>query len=305
MALLKGTNPECDEAPVEMVRWDVRRVRRGVFLRERIEVSVHRATDPAVERGWGLADFLPVDIEKTPLTTDDCESLILATGTGDDIEVALAKVEWLVKATTPDVFAYVVDRLKGRLAQVRADRDRFAATIQEMKAIEELTFAGCKKIVQERDEAMAEAAALRDALRLAENSVRDCVVKGFRATWIRSADGETIKRGDNAFLGTDPECRLILIDCAEAICAENLRVVGLPEGVPVYAKRDNARAWKRSQRNPISSPVGSGAPAVPAMPTATASPSGIGDGADTAAGDGTLLGFLGQGAGEPEGGVRP
>ena len=62
-------------------------------------------------------------------------------------------------------------------------------------------------------------------------------------------------------------------------------------GVPVFAKRDNARAWKRSQRNPISSPVGSGAPAVPAMPTA--SPSGIGDGADTAAGEADLLDFIG------------
>ena len=110
---------------------------------------------------------------------------------------------------------------------------------------------------------------------------------------IVSADGETIERGHNCFLGTDPERTLKLIDCAEAICAESLRVVGLPEGVPVFAKRENARAWKRSQRNPISSPPVSGAPDVPAMPTA--SPGGTGDVAGTSAGEADLLNFQGVG----------
>lgn len=287
MALLNGTNPECDKAPRPMVRWNVQRVRRGLFRRERVEAWVESGFEPG-SAGSGVVLWHGTLIRQ--LSPEQIEELLIATGRDTDPEVVLAKVKWLIKSTTPNVFAYVVDLLKGRLETARADRDSFAATIQELRHNIDLWVVANKRIEQERDEARAEVSDTLARLRSAERSVRDCIAQGYRATSIRSADGETIERGDNAFLGTDPERRLILIDCAEAICAENLRVVGLPVGVPVFAKRDNARAWKRSQRIPISSPP-TGAPAVPAMPTA--SPNGTGDGADTAAGEADLLDFIG------------
>lgn len=286
MALLKGTNPECDEARGTMVRWNVTRVRRGLFRRERIEVSVELGfvIGPSMIM-WKRPDDLP-----HALTTGVIQELVLLTGHDEDADVVVAKVEWLICNTSPKVLFFVVDLLKGQLETARADRDRLAETIQELRHKIDVMVVARKGIEQERDEARAEVAKLFESLTFAKYQVRDCVAQGLCSTWISSADGETIERGDNVFLGTDPERRLLLIDCAEAICAENLRVVGLPEGVPVFAKRDNARAWKRSQRAPISSPP-SGAPAVPAMPTA--SPSGIGDGADTAAGEADLLDFIG------------
>lgn len=302
MALLEGTNPECDKAPRPMVRWNVQRVRRGLFRRERVEAWVESGFEPDGDC-IGFVIWHGTLIRQ--LSPEQIEELLIATGRDTDPEVVLAKVKWLIKSTTPNVFAYVVDLLKGRLETARADRDRFAETIQELRHNIDLMVVASKRseqerdweikkserLVRERDEARSDASRLATLLKVAEVTAADAIANGYRSTAIVSADGETIERGDNCFLGTEPERRLILIDCAEAICAENLRVVVLPEGVPVYSKRDNARAWKRSQRNPISSPVGSGAPAVPAMPTASSN--GNEDGADTAAGEADLLDFIG------------
>lgn len=297
MALLKGTNPECEATWVPMVRWNVKRVRRGLFRRDRIEVSVERLAPTWKGDVWITLD--PVRGEWP--TEAEQETLLALTMRDSASEVVLAKLAHLVRVN-PQSVAFVVDSLRGRLDQARKDRDRFAETIGEMNRIQELMVVSSKRIEQERDWETKKSARLLEVksksiaeleglLNDANACLKEFADKGYRATSIRADDGETIERGDNVFLGTDPERRLLLIDCAEAICAENLRVVGLPEGVPVFAKRDNARAWKRSQRNPISSPVGSGAPAVPAMPTA--SPNGNGDGADTAAGEADLLDFIG------------
>lgn len=286
MALLKGTNPECDRPSCTMVRWNVKRVRRGIFRRESIEVTAERGIDFTAPSGWVRI----IDAESPSMAPDEIQSLLLATGHDDDARTVMAKLGWLLMNVSSKVMFFAIDRLTRRLAKAEGDRDRFAATIGDLERTQHAMVMESHRVKQELDAARPEIAGLRDALRLAQQSVRDCVAKGYRATSIRSADGDSIERGDNAFLGTDPERRLILIDCAEAICAENLRVVGLPDGVPVFAKRDNARAWKRSQRIPISSPP-TGAPAVPAMPTA--SPNGTGDGADTAAGEADLLDFIG------------
>lgn len=279
MALLKGRNPECDEAPRSMVRWNVQRVRRGLFRRERIEVSVDRLVPTPHGDAWIAIDPSQGEL----LTSEEKESLVSLTVHDLVSEVVLAKLAYLVRGS-PQSVGFVVDILRCRLHKAIAARVDLELTVKSMTKAR-------KQIEQERDEAKAEVVKLASQLSIAEIGIRECVRLGYRATSIASADGETIERGDNAFLGTDPERRLILIDCAEAICAESRRVVSLPDGVPVFAKRDNARAWKRSQRNPISSPVGSGAPAVPAMPTD--SPGGTGDGAGTAAGEADLLSFIG------------
>ena len=84
------------------------------------------------------------------LSPEQIEELLIATGRDTDPEVVLAKVKWLIKSTTPNVFAYVVDLLKGRLETARADRDSFAATIQELRHNIDLWVVANKRIEQER-----------------------------------------------------------------------------------------------------------------------------------------------------------
>lgn len=141
-----------------------------------------------------------------------------------------------------------------------------------------------------------EIAELRGRLAIAKRGVKECIAQGYVATSLNSADGVTIERGDNAFLGSDPERRLILIDCREAIEALSLKVIGLPDGVPVFSRRDLARAWKRAQETPTAPPAPSDAGAAPAVRHADASVGGTADGtgAGALAADVPLFGGAGS-----------
>lgn len=66
-------------------------------------------------------------------------------------------------------------------------------------------------------------------------------------------DGAWVTRGDRVYLGTAPEDILFVVDRLEAIDRETGVVFQLDEAQAVFAKRENARAWKRAQRNPSSS----------------------------------------------------
>jgi len=66
-------------------------------------------------------------------------------------------------------------------------------------------------------------------------------------------DGAWVTRGDRVYLGTAPEDILFVVDRLEAIDRETGVVFQLDEAQAVFAKRENARAWKRAHRNPSSS----------------------------------------------------
>ena len=67
---------------------------------------------------------------------------------------------------------------------------------------------------------------------------------------VKTADGHTVERGDRVYFGSRPKEHAFVIDPDHAIDPASGRIVGLSDGDPIFAKRDNARAWRRAQRNP-------------------------------------------------------
>jgi len=74
---------------------------------------------------------------------------------------------------------------------------------------------------------------------------------------VKTADGHAVERGDRVYFGSRPKEHAFVIDPDHAIDPASGRIVGLSEGDPIFAKRDNARAWRRTQPNttPTSSAV--------------------------------------------------
>lgn len=67
---------------------------------------------------------------------------------------------------------------------------------------------------------------------------------------VKTADGHTVERGDRVYFGSRPKEHAFIIDPDHAIDPASGRIVGLSGGDPIFARRDNARAWRRTQRNP-------------------------------------------------------
>lgn len=262
MAMLGTTNPACFDHQHPRIRWVVRESPPSLFRRGRIEVGIEREYE-ADKGGYSL--WAPLPQTGGLLSTEECIHLLVMTVNPDlegnvDARVVIAKLTELERRC-PGVVGMSVDLLRGRVQNLRTRLEKAVSDhAQEISRLEA-------------------------NLRLAEQSVRDCVTKGYVATSVITGDGVRVARGDSVFLGTDPERKLILIDAREAMDAERLRIIGLPEGVPVFSRRDRARAWKREHQVPH--PTASDAPASPAAARVSASGDGSPDAA--AAGDRTEL----------------
>lgn len=284
MAILKGTNPECDERSTDDVRWVVRRVRRGLLRRERIEVSVERN----FAKLGGFAGWMVLDPDRAHPTPREQEVLLLTIADDRCREVIDAKIAYLLDMYLPSI-ALCVESLRDRLHTARSDVDRFGATIGEMERIHAALKRDHSLAIQGNIELSEVNRGLAAELSAVRATAARAVREGYAINSLRSEDGVMLNRGDNLFLGTDPDRRLVLIDMTEAMEPGRGRVVGLPDGVPVFSRRDLARDWRKAhQANPSKAPTAPhrsscDAPASPAA--ARVSASGIGSPDAAAAGD--------------------
>lgn len=252
MALLTGTNPECDK-PRPLMRFDVRRRWDWFGLRSPIVASIEAGRSFDADRMMVVWAKLPPGL---PMDTGDALTLLGSIQTPSDPECIKAKLLALIEADCTAV-VFALQRLKDSADEARGD-----AQVRALKEMVGGLNDSCDRLLRERRD-------LESQLRLAEQSLSDMLKRGHRPLAITTEDGATVDRGGSVFLGSEPERRLILIDALEALCAETRKVIGLPAGVPVFLKRDHARAWKRSQRTPHLSPVGTGAAQGDPMPNAS------------------------------------
>lgn len=264
MALLSGTSPKCDN-PVFPMRFRPRRRWDWFGLRAPVVSSIEETFDDAVDEftEWKRR---PAD---HGIATFDAQHLVLSIAHGTDPDVIRANFLALLDVDGVALW-YLIRSLVDQVSRERKLAETQWEDINDKLAVQIGLVDG-----------------LRRELERAQNLMAGLISSGCRSLAVITADGVKADRGDSVFLGTEPERRLILIDSTEALCAESRKVIGLPDGVPVFSKRDRARAWKRSQRTPLSSPCQSGTAQGDAMPTASVG--GTTGGASSLGRDGTEL----------------